>query len=397
MIRFALISYLLHLSTGVVAAGSSYLRSRRTQTDDNATSTTPKVNYHVKLSTAPLKRFPGGLFRQIQHEAITNNTMDLAYLQLFPGGVRELHWHPLAAEWGFVSEGTCLITLMNNEGQYTNTLVEEGSMWYFPRSWGHSIYGQDPDVGCTMILSFDYPQAPTFNDLSISQMISYFPPEVIRENLGVPEDVLATFPKQILIVNSGPKPPQAVPESSNPLPLSPTYSTDEGTCVQAGSGGYAFEVRNAQFPLSTTMSGAFMHLEAGTLRDIHWHPNADELQYVLRGTMKVGIYGMGGVNDTYTISAGDVGFVPQGFMHYLEAIDGPVDLLLTFNNPNWTTQELSTWLSISPDFIQARSLNTTVEVVQEYFPKTTQDFYGSKFVGCPATGIPKTTDLQESN
>lgn len=393
MIRFALVTFLLHLSAGY-AAGSTYLRSRRTQTDQDST---PKVNYHVKLSNTTLKEFPGGLFRQIQHEAITNNTMDLAYLKLFPGGVRELHWHPLAAEWGFVSEGTCLITLMNNEGQYTNTLVEEGSMWYFPRSWGHSIYGQDPDVGCTMILTFDYPQAPTFNDLSISQMVSYFPPEVVRENLGVPQDVLDTFPKQILIVNTGPPPPQAVPDSPNPLPLSPTFSMDDGTCVQAGSGGYAFEVRNEQFKLSTTMSGAFMHLEAGTLRDIHWHPNADELQYVLRGTMKVGIYGMGGVNDTYTISAGDVGFVPQGFMHYLEAVDGPVDLLLTFNNPNWTTQELSTWLSITPDFIQARSLNTTVEVAQKYFPKTTQDFYGDNFVGCPATGIPKSTTLQESN
>ena len=353
------------------------------------TPSTPQVNYHVKLSEAELKEFPGGLFRQMQHESITNNTMDLAYLQLFPGGVRELHWHPLAAEWGFVSEGTCLITLMNNDGQYSNELVPEGSIWYFPKSWGHSIYGQDPDVGCTMILFFDYPQNPTFDDLAISQMISYFPSDVVRENLGVPKDVLETFPKQILIVNTGPKPPQAVPESRNPLPTSPVFAMDDGVCGEAGTGGYVFQVRQAQFPISATMSGAWMHLDSGALRDIHWHPNADEMQYVLKGTMKVGIYGMGGVNDTFTISAGDVGFVPMGFMHYIEAVDGPVDLLLTFNSPNWTTQELSTWLSVAPPFIAARSLNTTVEVVDKYFPKSEQLFYGKSYNGCPAMGLPK--------
>lgn len=361
-----------------------------TNTTTNSTTPDAVVNYHVELSKVPLKEFSGGLFRQLQHASITNNTMDLAYLKLFPGGVRELHWHPQAAEWGVVTEGTCLITLMNNNGQYTNELVSEGSVWYFPSSWGHSIYGQDPELGCTMTLFFDYPQAPTYNDLSISQMISYFPSDVVSENLGVPLDVLKTFPQQIIVVTEGPKPPQRVPESTNPLPLSPVFQLDNGTCGQTGVGGYYYQVRQEQFPISSTMSGAWMHLEAGALRDIHWHPNADEMQFVLKGKVKVGIYGMNGVNDTFTISAGDVGFVPKGLMHYIEAIDGPVDVLLTFNSPNWATQELSTWLAVSPPFIAASSLNTTVEVVDKYFPKAGQDFYGgSKFEGCPVTGIPK--------
>jgi oxalate decarboxylase len=350
------------------------------------------AKFRIKLSEVELKPFPGGLFRQIPLEqSFTNNTMWVAYLKLFPGGVRELHWHPSAAEWGFVSEGTCLVTLMNNEGQYANELVPENSVWYFPKSWGHSIYGQDPEVGCTMVLFFDYPQPPTFNDLSISQMLSYFPREVVSENLGVPADVLETFPESILIVNSGPQPPQRVPISANPLPLSPVFSMSDGVCSDLGRGGYYFQVRQEQFPLASTISGAWMHLESGTLRDIHWHPNADEMQYVLRGSVTVGIYGTGGVNSTFTLSEGDVGFVPIGFMHYIQANDGPADLLITFNHPSWKTQELSTWLSVTPSFVAARSLNTSVEVVERYLPRSTKDFYGTKRIHCPGSGIPTRT------
>lgn len=360
------------------------------------------VSYHVKLSEIEFKPFPGGLFRQLPVDnPISNNTMWVAYLQLLPGGVRELHWHPSAAEWGYVSEGTCLITLMNNEGQYANELVHEDQVWYFPQSWGHSIYGQDPEVGCTMVLFFDDPQPPTYNDLSISQMLSYFPRDVVSENLGVPIDVLDTFPESILIVNSGPQPPQAVPVSKNPLPLSPIFSMRDGPCGDLGRGGYYFQVRQEQFAMSSTMSGAYMHLEPGTLRDIHWHPNADEMQYVLRGSVTVGVYGTGGINSTYTLKAGDVGFVPRGFMHYIQANrndeeggGGPADLLLTFNHPSWTTQELSTWLSVAPPFIAARSLNTTVDVVEKYLPTSAQEFYGRKRSRCPATdmGRSKTTN-----
>jgi oxalate decarboxylase/phosphoglucose isomerase-like protein (cupin superfamily) len=197
-----------------------------------------------------------------------------------------------------------------------------------------------------------------------------------------------------------------VPVSKSLLPQSPVFSMRDGPCGDLGRGGYYFQVRQEQFAMSRTMSGAYMHLEPGTLRDIHWHPNADEMQYVLRGSVTVGVYGTGGINSTYTLNAGDVGFVPRGFMHYIQAnrdeddedgVSGPADLLLTFNHPSWTTQELSTWLSVAPPFIAARSLNTTVDVVEKYLPTSAQEFYGRKKSRCPATYADrsKTTSSKE--
>lgn len=280
--------------------------------------------------------------------------------------------------------GTCRITLMNNDAQYVNAIAQDGDFWYFPKSWAHSLQGVDPDLGCTMALFFDAAQSPIFNDLDISEMIGAFPLDVLSENLGTPVSVLESFQQKSLVVSQGAFPPPPFPESKHPLPEWPIFEAADGDCKDTGAGGYILEVRNEIFPATKTMSGAFMRLEEGSLRDIHWHPNADEMHFVLSGSVQVSIYGIGGVRDTYVISAGDVGFVPKGYAHYLEAIGGPTELLLTFNNPSWTTQELSTWMAVTPSYLTAASLNTTADVIVQYFPKSVEYFVGDKFAGCPA-------------
>lgn len=37
--------------------------------------------------------------------------------QLKPGGIRELHWHAIAAEWAYVISGTVLTTVISPNGQ----------------------------------------------------------------------------------------------------------------------------------------------------------------------------------------------------------------------------------------------------------------------------------------
>lgn len=48
-------------------------------------------------------------------------------------------------------------------------------------------------------------------------------------------------------------------------------------------GGTQRVVTVDEFPISTTMAGSLIELEPGALRELHWHPNADEWQYYLSG------------------------------------------------------------------------------------------------------------------
>ena len=56
------------------------------------------------------------------------------------------------------------------------------------------------------------------------------------------------------------------------------------------------------------------------MRELHWHPNADEWQYYVRGRGRMTVFGSRGRARTDEFAAGDVGYVPQGYGHYIENI-----------------------------------------------------------------------------
>lgn len=61
--------------------------------------------------------------------------------------------------------------------------------------------------------------------------------------------------------------------------------------VQAKSeGGWVIVADVADFPVSKDMAGALVKLNAGGMRQLHWHTNLDEWQYVINGTIQVRSY-----------------------------------------------------------------------------------------------------------
>jgi Thermophilic glucose-6-phosphate isomerase and related metalloenzymes len=53
------------------------------------------------------------------------------------------------------------------------------------------------------------------------------------------------------------------------------------------------------------------------MRELHWHPHADEWQYYLEGAAEMAVYlGMGhAVTEQFV--TGDIGYVPMGAGHYI--------------------------------------------------------------------------------
>ena len=64
------------------------------------------------------------------------------------------------------------------------------------------------------------------------------------------------------------------------------------------------------------MTGAFVHLRPGAMRQLHWHPNENEFQYIINGTLQFGVFnGTGRVSEGFG-GPGDVGYAPKGSGHY---------------------------------------------------------------------------------
>jgi oxalate decarboxylase len=96
-------------------------------------------------------------------------------------------------------------------------------------------------------------------------------------------------------------------------------------------------VSAAEFPISTTITGALLIIEPGALRELHWHPNAAEWQFYLKGSGRMTVFGSHGRVRTDEFSAGDVGYVPQGYGHYIENTGSDTfKVVLALNNATYS-------------------------------------------------------------
>jgi oxalate decarboxylase len=126
-------------------------------------------------------------------------------------------------------------------------------------------------------------------------------------------------------------------------------------------------VDSATFPISKTITGAVLDLEPGALRELHWHPTADEWQYVLAGKVSVTMFGSGGRYRTETLEAGDVGYVPQGYGHSLENVgDGKCRVLIGFNSGVYEDIDLSEWMAGNPPDVLATNFGKPASLFEKF-------------------------------
>ncbi len=97
------------------------------------------------------------------------------------------------------------------------------------------------------------------------------------------------------------------------------------------------------------MTGVVLDLDAGALREMHWHPHANEWLYLIRGKVRMGLFGSHGRYREEDFGQGDAGYVPQGFGHYVKNVgDSSARLLIVFDKGEYEEISLSGWLAANP-------------------------------------------------
>ena len=282
-------------------------------------------------------------------------------MRLEPGVMRELHWHATAAEWAFVIEGRCRTTVIDPQGRSEINDFDPGDIWYFPRGYGHSIQCLE-DRPCHFILVFDNGYFSEFATFSVTDWIGHSPHTLLAKNLGLPDSAFDRFPKAEVYFARGRVPPVQIPAEHRQAPASPPETHRFRMLTQQPhslhTGGREWRVGQERFPISRTVTGVILDLNPGGLRELHWHPNADEWQYVISGRARVTMFGSHGRWRQETLDAGDVGFIPTGFGHSIEndSAEEPVRLLIAFNTGHYQAIDLSLWLASNPDYVLADNL-----------------------------------------
>ena len=132
-------------------------------------------------------------------------------------------------------------------------------------------------------------------------------------------------------------------------------------------GGREWTVDSTKFPISTTVTGVILELEPGALRELHWHPTADEWQYIITGQVSVSMFGSHGRSRTETLEKGDVGYIPQGYGHSIENIGhDPCRILIGFNTGLYQTIDLSQWIAGNPIDVLATNFSKPAALFEKF-------------------------------
>jgi oxalate decarboxylase len=319
------------------------------------------------------KRFQsGGWAREVtQDDFAISEDISGVNMRLSAGGVRELHWHQ-QAEWAVMVDGKCRITTIDEEGRPQVADVKQGDIWYFPPGLPHSLQGLGPS-GAEFVLAFDNGRASEFNTLMLTDWIAHTPPDILAANFGVPAEAFKDIPLDNLWIYQGADPgplaaAQNATKSSKGAPRHPfIFSMSDLPPTKQTKGGMVQIADSRNFKASATIAAALVTIRPGGLRELHWHPNADEWQYYIKGRARMTVFNTGPRAQTADFRAGDVGYVKKSFGHYVQNV-GDTDLVFLeiFKSDHFAEVSLSEWLAHTPPKLVMEHLNLSADVLAQF-------------------------------
>ncbi len=311
-------------------------------------------NFKYPFSVANKRVYEGGWSREVTvRELPVSKSMAGVNMRLTAGGVRGLHWHT-AGEWSIMLYGTARITAIDADGKSFVADVKKYDLWYFPTGIPHSIQGLGPD-GCEFMLVFDDGNFSESDTLLLSDAMAHLPLEVLSKNFNVGEQALKNLPKQELFIfqTDVPGPLEADQKAAaGTLGKSPkdfAFRTMEMPPTMQTKGGEVRIVDSKKFKASTTVAMAMVTVHPGGMRELHWHPNGDEWQYYIAGKGRMTVVATGNLGRTMDFQEGDVGYVENTLLHYIENT-GDTDLIFLemFKSSYYQDLSFSEWLAHTP-------------------------------------------------
>ncbi len=120
-----------------------------------------------------------------------SQTMTGVVLDLDPGALRELHWHPTSDEWQYVIDGQVNITLFGSHGRFRAETLDKGDVGYIPQGYGHSIenVGGKP---ARLLIAFN---TGHYQAIDLSEWIAGNPSYLLAEHFGKPESTFQKWPR----------------------------------------------------------------------------------------------------------------------------------------------------------------------------------------------------------
>ncbi|CAE6461938.1 unnamed protein product, partial [Rhizoctonia solani] len=331
----------------------------------------------------------GGWARQQnEHDMPLATTMAGVNMRLDAGGIREMHWH-LTAEWGYVMDGSCRVNAIDPQGRnYLSDVVISRRSVVLPKGYpslhpGSQRYGSRLRVplgthSTVYPIAYTEKLSQVLDDGSFSEdstflltdWMAHVPKEVLAKNFRVNASAFDHIPDRQLWMLPSAVPTQNVDEA-NPVspagivPLPYTFAASKASPTNT-TGGTVKVIDSRTFNISQTIAVAEVTVVPGGIRELHWHPTQPEWTFFLQGNARTTVFASSANARTFDYQAGDIGYIPPTFGHYVENIGNTtLKYLEIFNSNIYEDISLNQWLALTPPDMVKAHLQLSDETISQ--------------------------------
>ncbi|KAF4781989.1 oxalate decarboxylase family bicupin [Colletotrichum scovillei] len=159
----------------------------------SAGSLTGAESYTYHWSQQKPFQVPGGSVKILDPQTfpIAEN-FSAALVVVQPGAMREIHWHTTSDEWNYFLQGSGRITIFEAPEASRTFDFTAGDVGYVKVGDSHYI----ENTGTEDVIFLEVLQAPKFSDISVAQWLALTPKQVVKDTLGLSDEVIAAIPKE---------------------------------------------------------------------------------------------------------------------------------------------------------------------------------------------------------
>jgi oxalate decarboxylase len=155
------------------------------------------LSYSYRLMDQEPVEAPGGRVKIVDSSNFpAAGTIAAAMVEVDPGAMRELHWHPNTDEWQYYISGRGRMTVFAASGKARTFDYQAGDVGYIPFAMGHFI----ENTGDEPLRFLEMFRSDRFADVSLNQWMALTPPELVRAHLNLDKRTTAALSKSKPIV-----------------------------------------------------------------------------------------------------------------------------------------------------------------------------------------------------
>jgi oxalate decarboxylase len=144
---------------------------------------------HKMLAQQPIKTRSGTVRITDTSVFPASRAISAALVEIEPGGMRELHWHPNTNEWQYYIEGQARMGVFAASGQARTFDFQASDVGYVPFAMGHYI----ENTGTTPVRFLEIFKSSYYADVSLNQWLALTPPELVRAHLKLDPQAMAAL------------------------------------------------------------------------------------------------------------------------------------------------------------------------------------------------------------